>query len=162
MAVDMHLKLDGVDGESRKKGKEDRIDILSWSWGVSNSGSMHIGGGGGSGKANVQDLSITKWTDKSSPTLMLRCCQGEHFPKAELTVAKSGGKDSLDYLTIKLEKVLITSVSAGGSGGEDRLTENVSLNFEKVEVIYQPQDAGGKKHGGTIDMVWDVPAQTDA
>jgi len=161
MAVDMHIEIAGVEGEARKAGKEGLIDVLAWSWGLSNSGSMHLGGGGGSGKADIQDISLTKYVDKASATLMLKCAKGEHLDSATLTVAKSGG-ESLDYLVIKLTKVLVSSVSTGGSGGEDRLTENVTLNFEKVEVNYQPQDAKGAADGGTIDMVWDVPGQTDA
>ena len=162
MAVDMHIKIEGIDGESRKKDKEKRIDVLAWSWGLSNSGSMHVGGGGGAGKANVQDLSLTKFIDRASAALMLNCCKGTHLDSAELTVAKAGGTESVDYLVIKLTKVLISSVSTGGSGGEDRLTENVTLNFEKVEVNYQPQRDDGSKDGGTLDLVWDIPGQTDS
>jgi hypothetical protein len=55
-------------------GKE--IDILSWTWGMSNSGSAHVGGGAGSGKVSVQDLSLTKYLDSSSAPLMLSCCNG--------------------------------------------------------------------------------------
>jgi type VI secretion system secreted protein Hcp len=50
---------------------------------------------------------------------------------------------------------IVTSVSTGGSGGEDRLTENVSLNFGKVKVEYFLQDdKGAVKSGGeyTYDM----------
>ena len=162
MAVDMHLLLDSITGEARKKEKDDYIDVLAWSWGLSNSGSMHEGGGGGAGKASLQDLSLTKYIDKSSPTLMLKCASGEHIKEATLTVAKAGGKKSIDYLVMKLTKVLITSVSTGGSGGEDRLTENLTLNFEKVEINYQPQKDDGSKDGGTVDMLWDIPAQSDS
>ena len=44
---------------------------------------------------------------------------------------------------------MVTSVSTGGSGGEDRLTENVSLNFAKVKFEYTAavQD-GAAKEGG--------------
>jgi type VI secretion system secreted protein Hcp len=161
MAVDMHLLLDGIKGEAKKEEKTDNIDVLAWSWGLSNSGTMHGGGGGGSGKANIQDISLTKYIDKSSPTLMLKCAQGEHLKKATLSVAKAGGKSSVEYLVITMDKVLISSVSTGGSGGEDRLTENITLNFEKVEVNFQPQKDDGSKDGGTIDMVWDIPKQTD-
>src|SRR5919197_1518553 len=70
MAVDMFLHVDGIKGESRDAQHKDDIDVLAWSWGASNSGSAHMGGGGGSGKVNVQDLSITKYVDKSSPLLL--------------------------------------------------------------------------------------------
>ena len=121
---------------------------------------MHAGGGGGAGKANVQDLSFTKYIDKASPNLMKMCCSGKHYPEALLTVRKAGDKP-LEYLTVKMEDVLISSVSTGGSGGEDRLTENVTLNFAKVKVSYQPQKKDGSKDGGPIDMGWNIEANTE-
>ena len=79
MAVDMFLNLDGVKGESKDKAHTQEIDILSWSWGMSNSGSAHVDGGAGSGKVSVQDLSVTKYIDSSSAKIMLSCCDGTHF-----------------------------------------------------------------------------------
>ncbi|MEM9783007.1 MAG: type VI secretion system tube protein Hcp [Pseudomonadota bacterium] len=147
MAVDMFLEIEGeIKGESQDDTHTDEIDLLAWSWGVSQSGSFHMGSGGGAGKANFQDISVTKYIDKSSAKLMLYCANGDHFDSAILTVRKAG-KDPLEYLIISMDKVLITSVSTGGSGGEDRLTENVTLNFAGVEVKYVPQEEGGS--GGT-------------
>jgi type VI secretion system secreted protein Hcp len=154
MAVDMFIKIGKLEGESKdsKHGKE--IDVLAWSWGASNSGSAHVGGGMGAGKVNVQDLSFTKYIDKSSPDLMLACCNGEHYPEAKLVVRKAG-KDPLEYLTITLKEVIVTSVSTGGSGGEDRLTENVTLNFAKVQLNYIEQTATGAP-GAKPHMGWDI------
>jgi type VI secretion system secreted protein Hcp len=142
MAVDMFLKLAKIEGESKDEKHSKEIEVLAWSWGMSQSGSMHAGGGGGSGKVNVQDLSLTKYIDKSSQNLIMACCQGTHIPTADLVVRKAGDKP-LEYLKIKLEDCLVTSVSTGGSGGEDRLTENVTLNFAKFTVTYVPQKADG-------------------
>jgi type VI secretion system secreted protein Hcp len=156
MAVDMFLKLNGVDGESKDKAHGKEIDILAWSWGMSNSGSAHVGGGAGSGKVSVQDLSLTKYIDSSSAPLMLSCCNGAHYETAVLTVRKAGEKP-VEYVTIKLQEVMITSVSTGGDGGNDRLTENVTLNFAKVKVEYLPQEAKGGK-GTMIPFSWDIAA----
>ena len=157
MAVDMFLTLDGVTGESKDKTHTKDIDLLSWSWGMSNSGSAHEGGGAGSGKVSVQDVSVTKYIDSSSPKIMLSCCNGTHFDSALITVRKAGGEKPVEYVKIKMQEVLITSVSTGGSGGEDRLTENVKLNFAKVKVEYVPQDDKGAP-GTIIPFGWDIPA----
>jgi type VI secretion system secreted protein Hcp len=156
MAVDMFLKLDGIKGESADKGHKDEIAILAWSWGVSNSGSAHLGGGAGSGKVNVQDLSLTKYIDVASPDLALFSCNGKHIAKGQLTVRKAG-ENPLEYLIIKLEDILVASYSTGGSGGEDRLTENITLNFAKVDMEYTAQDAKGAA-GAKPKMGWDIPA----
>ena len=154
MAVDMFIKIDTVDGESRDKAHAKDIDVLAWSWGISNSGSAHVGGGAGAGKCNIQDISFTKWVDSSTPKLALACCDGKHFKDATLVVRKAGEKP-VEYLKIKIEEVLITSISTGGSGGEDRLTENVTLNFAKVSLDYVPQDAKGAA-GTAIPMTWSI------
>jgi type VI secretion system secreted protein Hcp len=142
MALDMFIKIGDLKGESKDAEHKEKIDVLAWSWGVSNAGTFHAGGGGGAGKANVQDFSFTKWLDASSPPLLQACCTGKHFDKATLHVRKAGDKP-LEYLKIEFTKVLVTAVSTGGSGGEDRLTENVTLNFAKVEVNYTEQSAEG-------------------
>lgn len=157
MAVDMFLVIEGeIGGETQdsKYKAEGGIDILAWSWGMSQSGSFHMGGGGGAGKANFQDISCTKYIDKSSPILMLYCANGDHFPSAKIVVRKAG-KNPLEYLTIKMKQVLITSVSTGGSGGEDKLTENITMNFAQAEVYYIEQKADGTE-GAKPDFKWDI------
>ena len=154
MAVDMFIKIGSLKGEAKDKAHAGEIDVLAWSWGLSQSGTMHAGGGGGSGKVNVQDLSFTKYVDKSSPDLMLACCNGKHFPEAKLVVRKAGEKP-LEYLIVTMSELIVTSVSTGGSGGEDRLTENVTLNFAKVKVDYAEQKPDGTV-GDKPKMAWDI------
>ncbi|MBV9490187.1 MAG: type VI secretion system tube protein Hcp [Verrucomicrobia bacterium] len=161
MAVDIFLKIANVDGESRDKSHGKEIDVLAWSWGMSNSGSAHVGGGAGAGKVNVQDLSVTKYVDSASPKLMKACAEGTHFDEATLTVRKAGGATPVEYIKVKMTEVFITALSTGGSGGEDRLTENVSLNFAKVNVDYTPQDAKGSA-GTAIPFGWDIAANAGA
>jgi len=142
MAVDMFLKLGDIKGESKDKTHKDEIDVLSWSWGASNSGTFHLGGGGGAGKVNVQDLSFSKYVDLASTEVFLATCSGKHFPEATLVVRKAGDTP-LEYLTITMQDVLITSYQTGGSGGEDRLIESVALNFAKVKIAYKEQAPKG-------------------
>jgi type VI secretion system secreted protein Hcp len=161
MAMDMFIKIGKLQGETQdkvKKATDGWIDILAWSWGMSNSGSAHVGGGAGAGKVNVQDLSFTKYIDKASPDLMLSCCNGQHHESATLVVRKAGAKP-LEYLTITMTEVMVTACSTGGSGGEDRLTENVILNFAKVKVDYKEQKADGTE-GAKPTMSWDIAGNT--
>lgn len=158
MAVDMFLKFAdsaAITGESKDKVHKGEIDVLAWSWGMSNSGSAQTGGGAGSGKVNVQDLSVTKWTDKATVNLQLACATGAHLDNATLTVRKAGGKGPVEYIIISMTEVMITSISGGGSGGEDRLTENISLNFAKVDFKYTPQKDDGTPDTA-IDFKFDI------
>jgi len=142
MAVDMFLKLGDLKGESIDDKHKDETQVLAWSWGMSQSGTTHMGTGGGAGKVAVQDMSITKYIDKASAFLQLAVCNGKHFDQALLTVRKAG-EHPLEYLKITMKDVIITSLSIGGSGGEDRLTENLSLNFAEYKTEYTPQKADG-------------------
>ena len=154
MAVDQFLVIDSVKGESTDNKYAESIDVLAWSWGMSQSGSFHHGSGGGAGKASFQDISITKYIDASSPNLMLYCANGKHYEHAQLIIRKAG-EGAQEYLKIKFIDVLVTSVSTGGSGGEDRLTENVTLNFAKVEYEYRKQKKDGKLDT-PIPFKWDI------
>lgn len=152
MAIDMFLNMGanikGETQDSAQKAAGD-IDVLAWSWGMSQSGSTHVGGGAGAGKANFQDLSLTKYIDKSSTALMIALAKGSHIPVCKLLVRKAG-EGQQKYLEITLTKVIVTSVSTGGSGGEDRLTENVTLNFAEVKVEYFLQNDKGVTASGGI------------
>jgi type VI secretion system secreted protein Hcp len=159
MAVDMFLKLNGVPGESKDKIHTNEVDVLSWTWGMSNSGSAHVGGGAGSGKVSLQDVTLSKYVESSSPKLMLACCNGTHYPSALLTVRKAGGAAAVEYIKVKMEEILIAGVGTGGSYNDDRLTENVMLNFAKVSVDYTPQDDKGAA-GTAIPFAWDIAANS--
>jgi type VI secretion system secreted protein Hcp len=156
MSVDMFLELDKIDGEAQDDKLKGKIDVLAWSWGMSQSGTTHMGSGGGAGKVNVQDLSITKYVDLSSTVLMQKCTKGEHIESGRLVCRKAGG-EQLEYITIEFKDCIVTSVSTGGSGGEDRLTENVSLNFGQYKIVYTEQTKDGGK-GKQPEWAYDIAA----
>lgn len=160
MAMDVFLKIEGVKGESQDKTHKDEIDILNWSWQGSQAGSGHGGGGSGSGKVNFGDLSITKYIDKSTPTLTFGMATGKHYSKATLVIRKAGEKP-LEYLTLTMEDVMVSSMSTGGSGGEDRLTEHLSLNFSKFEYKYAEQNKDGSK-GTETPIKWDIKKNAES
>jgi len=160
MAVDMFLELDGVKGESVDKAHKDKIDILGWQWGLSNSGTFHSGSGGGAGKASFTNITVTKYVDAASPNIMLFCANGKHFAKGKIIVRKAG-ENPLEYLHVEFEKALVVSYSTGGGSGDERLIENVQLNFAKVKVEYTTQSEKGGK-GTPQAFAWDIAANSKA
>lgn len=158
MAFDAFLEVDGVDGEATRKGFENKIEIQSFSFGAHNPTSIGSGGGAGSGKAQLSSFNVTKLTDSASPALFQACCSGKHFPNAKITLHKSGGEEALPYLTYEFDKVFVESINWGGmSGGDDRPTEELSLAFGKVEILYQPQAEQGSA-AGAVSASWDQMA----
>lgn len=144
MSIDAFLKVTGVDGESKAKGHEKWIQLQSYSFGGSNIGSAALGGGMGTGKADLQDFHFTTSMDKSVPDLMAKCLTGEHIPKAELHQVKSGGTN-LTFFKVTMEEVLISSVQFAGSG--DIPNCSVSFNFTKIKTEYTAQNAQGGSDG---------------
>ena len=110
MAVDTFLKLGDIKGESKDSKHAGEIDVLSWSFGVSQTGTMGVGGGGGAGKANFSDLNIMHAVDKASPVLMTKCATGEHIKEATL-ISRKAGKGQQEYLIVKMNDILVNDVA---------------------------------------------------
>jgi type VI secretion system secreted protein Hcp len=156
MAVDMFIKVGDIKGESTDDKHKGEIDVLSWSWGATQSGTSGIGGGAGAGKVQLQDLTITHYLDKSTTALFKHCCDGTHIDQVVLTVRKAGGT-ALEYLKVTCKDVIVTGITTGGSGGQDRLTENVTFNFAKIKIEYTPQTAKGAGEA-SVTQGWDQAA----
>jgi type VI secretion system secreted protein Hcp len=144
MAVEIFMKLDGIKGEAGDPhgAHSDSIQVVSWTWGMTQTGSARDLSGMGTARANVHDLSFTKYVDFSTPELMSYCCHGKPIKKALLTCRKPGPKDGpapLEYMKIEFDDCMITSVSTGGGGAEERLTEHVTVNFQSYHVTYTKQ-----------------------
>ena len=152
MASDIFAKLGDIKGESIDDKHKDEIEVLSWSWGVSNAGEMRGGSGGGEGKASFHDLSFTHKIDKASPVLMQACATGVHLKDATITHRKAG-KGQQEFLVIKMNDVIITSVTH--SDTDEGRSESVSLAFAKVDLQYKPQKADGSLEAG-IHFKYDI------
>ena len=148
-AVDMFLKIEGIEGESKDKTHGKEIDILSLSW----SSAMQSSRAGGAGKASVEDLSVTKYIDKATPKLFESLATGKHIAEAKIVVRSAGG-NPVEYLKYTLQDIIVTSYSTGSSG-EDRPTESVSFSYSKVEVEYTELNPDGTPKQ-VIVQGWDV------
>ena len=138
-AVDMFLKIEGVEGESKDKAHGKEIDILSLNWSTAMQSSR---AGGGTGKASVEELSVTKYIDKATPKLFESLVTGKHIAEAKIVVRSAGG-NPVEYLKYTLKDIMVSSYSTGGSSEEDRPTENVSFSYGKVEVEYTELNPDG-------------------
>ena len=167
MAVDYFLKIDGVKGESQDDKHKDEIHIIGFSWGAKNTGSMQTGLGGGVGRADVQDLTVKKFLDLSSPLLGQSCISGKHFASIQLT-GRRQGETPLEHVIIKLTNAIVSTYKIGGGlddissddyKGQDDApfaeTELVKFNFEEYSFKYvQQTDKGGA--GSNVQQGWNV------
>ncbi|VAW53125.1 Uncharacterized protein ImpD [hydrothermal vent metagenome] len=160
MSCDQFMKIDNIKGESVDDAHADEIDVISWQWGMSQSGTTHAGKGGGSGKVNVQDLSFTHNVDKASPNLMKMCCSGKHFEEATLVVRKAGDVP-LEYMKITMKNGLISSVDPSCTNDDDKITETIALNFSEFKCEYVPQKEDGSGDASII-VGWNIATNADA
>jgi len=110
------------------------IDILAWSWGFSGS------------QNGAQDLSLTKYIGPESARVMELANLAIRVPRAVfLTVTDT------QRITMTLKQVLISSQCVGGSGGEDRLTENMTLSYADMEFkVEELLDGHARGHSAIV------------
>jgi len=145
MAVNAYLFIDGVEGPSTSR--TGCIDILSFSWGVSQTSVYGTGASGKeakAGRADFSNLSIMKVLDKTTPLLCDHCASGDILKKVYILYDKPVGTAQQPYFRIWLKDALVTSVQLSGSN--ENPTESVSFAFQGVEVAYSPE-----KDDGTLD-----------
>jgi type VI secretion system secreted protein Hcp len=159
MATDTFAKIGDIKGESQDDKHKEEIELLSWSWGVEQRGTVSSGGGAGAGKASFRDFAFSHYVDKASPNLMKACATGEHIKDAVITQRKAG-KGQQEYLVIKMNDILITGVAPGAGNGNGEastglVVEQVTLQAAKVDLEYKPQKADGSLDAG-LHFKYDV------
>ncbi|MCB2061881.1 MAG: type VI secretion system tube protein Hcp [Novosphingobium sp.] len=160
MAVDIFIEVEGIEGESQKVGREGWIDILSYSFAITQSGDFHEGGagGGGAGRADVSDLTIMKRADNASAVLFNACAQGRYIGKVTLIDQKPPARpdaDPIGYYKITLEDVMVSSFSSSGADKDQHIMESVSFNCAKMSFDYKVLDEESNEKA-VVSGVYDI------
>ena len=157
--VDYFLKIDGIDGEAQDKTHKNEIQLESWSFGETQTGTSHTGEGMGAGKVQMGDFHFVMRTNKATPKLFLACANGEHIKKAVLTCRKAG-KDQQEYLTWTFSDFLVSSYQTGGSAHSDVVPlDQISINFTQAQIDYKEQKQDGSL-GGAVTTKYNVKTQS--
>lgn len=146
-AVDMFLKIEGIDGESTNAAHKGWIEIQSWSWGLSQASSGGGGAGGAVGRELKGHVTLIKRIDKATPLLFKRCSDGTVLALATVELTRPNGGPT--YLKYELKEVLISSIAHGDVDGDGVPEETVTLDFTGVKLTYTQFDASGKPVGQT-------------
>jgi len=161
MAFDCFLKIEGIPGESTDDKHKDWIELLSYSYGVSqpSSGQRSTGGAASAERCNHTDFSVVKALDKASAKLFLFCCKGDHINSVKVELCRATG-DKQKYMEYAMSDVLVSSYRPGGSaqGGESLPLEEVGFNYGKIELIYTATDHKTGRSAGDVKGFWDLVA----
>ena len=155
-AVDYFLKIDGIAGESVDAKHKGELELESFGWGEAQQHAAAAGGGGAAGKVQFHDFHFAMRTGKASAQLLLACASGQHLKSAVLT-ARKAGKPPLEFLTITLTNVLVSSYDTGATPVQPYPTDQVSLSFGQIQVQYRAQKPDGSL-GPPVQVGWNVEA----
>jgi len=156
MANDIFVKIDDLLGDSQDGTHLNEISVLGWSWGMSQTGTTHLGPGGGSGKVSVNDIVFQKRIDTSSTNLYNACAKGKHFKTAVFTMRKAGTTNPVEFFKISLDEIIISSISTSVAPESETVIESISLNFAKYKLSYTGQDGAGEAMA-EMPASWDIP-----
>ncbi|WP_231876298.1 Hcp family type VI secretion system effector [Azotobacter vinelandii] len=163
MSTSMHLKIEGVQGESQESQHAAWLDIKSFTWGISQPGSLDSGGGGTPGRASFTDLHVVSYVESSAPTAFKKCANGTSLGTVELSCSRLSDGDKMVFMTITLTNVLVTKADIKGVDRDDeqeRLLIEYAFQAPEVEFGYTPQQDDGSA-GGEVTMGWNIPQNTE-
>jgi type VI secretion system secreted protein Hcp len=138
VGIFMSIDKNAIKGDVNNRSHKDWIEVLAWSEGSSNSGTTHQNSGGTVGKFNLGDVSVMKYLDSASLDLRMAIAAGRYIEELKIDVIKDCGGNKYTQYAITLNQVLVSSLSNGASGGQDRLVENVTFNTASIETMYTP------------------------
>lgn len=153
MAIDTHIKFDGIEGESTHKDHKGEIEVLSWSWGLTHPAKPAAGGGAGRSKPLPDEFRVVHRYDKASPLLAKNAASGKHIKTAVL-MARKAGEGQKDFLKVTMKEVFISAVqtSASEDGG---IAEEVALSYGSIDFSYAPANSKGTL-GTPVTFDWNI------
>jgi len=166
--VDGFMMPDGIKGESTDSKHTGAVELDSFYWGCTNASTASSSAttGGGAGKVKAGDFHWRSVPSVASPLLFQYCAAGTVIGKVMIYVRKQGGTQ-MDYLTITLENVYVTShrinlgfdvenaptgaefeIEAGSQATDNWVTwEYGSMSYGKLTFQYNSQSATDGSQG---------------
>ena len=155
MAFDAFIKIDGIDGESTDEKHADWIEMISFNTGLNQrtSATASSSGGASAERADFHDFSFTKQLDKASPKLAMSCADGSHIDTIIVEVCRAG-TEKVKFMEYKMTNCIISGVDT--TGGGDFPTEDVRINYGRIEWAYTVQKRQGGGAAGNVAGGWDL------
>ncbi|QWT23598.1 type VI secretion system tube protein Hcp [Subtercola sp. PAMC28395] len=130
------IPVDSSSSTTDKQFANKAFEISNFVFGASNSGSTHVGSGGGAGKVNVRDISFDIKQSNLSISLFIAIAKGTHIPTATVWLRNPNSVSTgttITGTTYELSDVLVTSLAATNAADAPGL-ETVTLNFARIRI----------------------------
>lgn len=153
MANDYFLKIDTIIGESQQTGHIQELEMDSWSFGETQSGTSQTATGSVSGKVTLNEFRLSKRLDISSPKLMQLCSNGKHCKWARFTARRAGSEGGVpvDYVFVTFGDLVISSYDISGTGDDGWPYETIAFSYGSLVMTYRQMIKGvaqGPINGG--------------
>jgi type VI secretion system secreted protein Hcp len=141
-----YLKYGDIKGESLAEGhlgSQGWIEVGSVQWSCGRAISTPVGASAKreASSPSISEITLTKLMDSTSPKLAKEALVGKAVT-ANIELVETGENKLETYLTLNLTNCMIAGYSF--SSGGDRPSETITLNFTKLEYVYQGYDDQGK------------------
>lgn len=154
-AAGAYLQLEGLEGDSKEKGHEGWIELLSISESIVSQSSVGpAGGAGGIPKVQFGPLQLVKLLDSSSVGLRQSLAAGTKYDNAYIDITSAAVEKPVVYFRYELKNVVITSISMSAAG-DSVPVEDFAITFQEIKWIYTPQKGDGSK-GDKVEAGWDI------
>ncbi|MEH6755836.1 MAG: type VI secretion system tube protein Hcp, partial [Alphaproteobacteria bacterium] len=155
-----YLLIDGVAGDSTAQGFEGWFELDSFGLGQSQSGTTHMGGIGGIGSVNVQDLSVALSGNTGLTSFLNSASTGTHLDALQIVGVtrnnENGRTDTVYELT--LNNIITTSVSENTSSDYGS-SLNVAFNFSQIGLVTNGVNENGRPDDHQR-YSWDIALNT--
>jgi type VI secretion system secreted protein Hcp len=139
----IYLYMSGISGESTAEAYVNWIEVASWRWGASNTGSAS--------RPSVNSAVVTLPLSRAMPPLVARLLSHRQIDSGVLAFVRPVDGRAVPYLQLKFTNVLLTGWSEASEGQFP--TEQVAFSFKRVQYIYAYQDPTGIS--SQYQLCWD-------
>jgi type VI protein secretion system component Hcp len=168
-ATDYFMKLHpngsdpAIKGEAVDNQYKEWIQVESFSWGAENVATIGSAtSGAGAGKTKLNELTVEKAVDSTSPAIFQRLAQGRHFAAVEIVARKAGGTATAPSTHPRwlFQMAFVSSQKQSGSGGDDVPQEELTFAYGAIsQKQFRPGVAAAS---GTVFGNWSQVLNSNA
>ena len=113
------------------------------------------------GRPVFQDMSFTKMSDLSTPTLMAACAAATNLKTTKFHIGRTVGGEYANLLDFEMDNTIVSTFKHVGEGGGVLPYDVFTLSFTAVRVTYS-QSKVDNMPGGSTEFGWDLSTNLPA